>query len=63
MLTAMMVYSLVFGITALTATIAVWRASSCATSQRTGVPYVVHVVEDMGSRSDFSSPAWVLRGI
>jgi hypothetical protein len=60
----MMVYSLVFGLTALTATIAVWRAnSSCVNSQRTLRPYVVHVAEDLGSRSDFSSPARVLRGI
>jgi cell division protein FtsX len=63
-LTAMMVYSLVFGMTALTATIAVWRASSnCATSHTTLVPYVVHVAEDMGRRGDFSSPVRVLRGI
>jgi hypothetical protein len=63
-LTAMMVYSLVFGMTALTASIALWRAnSSCATSQRTLVPHIVHVADDMGSRGDFASPARLLRGI
>jgi cell division protein FtsX len=63
-LTAMMVYSLVFGMTALTATIAVWRAGSdCTTSHSTMVPNVVHVAEDMGRRGDFSSPVRLLRGI
>jgi cell division protein FtsX len=64
MLTAMMVYSLVFGITALSATIAVWRAdSTCATSQRNVLPHIVHVAEDVGNRGDFSGPARLLRGI
>ena len=63
-LTAMMVYSLVFGMTALTATIAVWRAGSdCTTSHTAVVPHAVHVAEDMGSRGDFSSPIRLLRGI
>jgi hypothetical protein len=51
-LTAMMVSSLVLGITALVAAITVWRASSsCSIPHKTVLPYVVQVVEGT-SRSD-----------
>jgi hypothetical protein len=52
-LTAMMVSSLVLGITALAAAITVWRASSSCSIPRTAVlPYVVRVVEATASRAD-----------
>jgi hypothetical protein len=52
-LTAMMVSSLVLGITALAAAITVWRASSsCSISHKTVLPYVVRVVEGTASRAD-----------
>ena len=45
-LTAMMVSSLMLGITALAAAITVWRASSsCSIPRKTVLPYVVQVVE------------------
>jgi len=45
-LTAMMVSSLVLGITALVAAFTVWRASSsCSIPRKTVFPYVVRVVE------------------
>jgi len=48
-LTAMMVSSLVLGITALAAAITVWRASSsCSLPRKTVLPYVVQVVEATG---------------
>jgi predicted small integral membrane protein len=44
-LTAMMVSSLVLGITALVAAITVWRASSsCSIPRKTVLPYVVQAV-------------------
>jgi hypothetical protein len=51
-LTAMMVSSLVLGITALVAAITVWRASSsCSIPHKTLHPYVVQVVGEV-ARSD-----------
>jgi hypothetical protein len=51
-LTALMVSSLVLGLTALVAAITVWRASSsCSISRRTVLPYVVQVVEGSASRA------------
>jgi hypothetical protein len=51
-LTAMMVSSLVLGITALVAAITVWRASSsCSIPHKTVLPYVVQVVEGTAGRS------------
>jgi len=48
-LTAMMVSSLMLGITALAAAITVWRASSsCSIPHKTVLPYVVQVVEATG---------------
>jgi hypothetical protein len=45
-LTAMMVYSVGFGVAALMAAVAVWRASSnCPVSHRPEQPYVVQMVE------------------
>jgi len=52
-LTAMMVSSLVLGITALVAAITVWRASSsCSIPRRTVLPYVVQAVAATASRTD-----------
>jgi hypothetical protein len=52
-LTAMMVSSLVLGITAVVAAITVWRASSsCSLPRKTVLPYVVQVVEEIGARAD-----------
>jgi hypothetical protein len=52
-LTAMMVSSLILGITALVAAFTVWRASSsCSIPRKTVFPYVVRVVEATGSQAD-----------
>jgi hypothetical protein len=52
-LTAMMVCSLVLGMTALAAAITVWRAiSSCPNPRTTVLPYVVQVVAATASRAD-----------
>jgi hypothetical protein len=52
-LTAMMVCSLVLGVTALTAGIAVWRVNfSCAIAERTVLPNVVQVVTGIANRGD-----------
>jgi hypothetical protein len=52
-LTAMMVCSLVLGLTALVAAFTVWRASSsCSIPRKTVFPYVVQVVEATASRAD-----------
>ena len=52
-LTAMMVSSLVLGMTTLAAAITVWRASSSCPNPRTAVlPYFVRVVEATASRAD-----------
>jgi hypothetical protein len=52
-LTAMMVSSLVLGITALVAAIAVWRASSsCSIPHKPVLPYLVQAVEEPASRAD-----------
>jgi hypothetical protein len=46
-LTALVVCWLVFALTALAASVAVWRgSSSCSIPRRSTSPYVVHVVED-----------------
>jgi hypothetical protein len=51
-LTAMMVSSLILGITALVAAITVWRASSsCSIPHKTVLPYVVQVVETPAGRA------------
>ena len=52
-MTAMMVCSLVFGVTAAIAGIKVWRASSvCAIAQSSALPSVVHAVTDVAGQSD-----------
>jgi hypothetical protein len=52
-LTAMMVSSLVLGMTALVAAFTMWRAStSCSIPRKTVFPYVVRVVEASASRAD-----------
>ncbi len=52
-LTAMMVSSLVLGITALVAAITVWRASSsCSIPHKTVPHYLVQVVAEPASRTD-----------
>jgi hypothetical protein len=52
-LTAMMVCSLVFGVSALIAGIKVWRVSStCTVAQMPAPPNVVQVVTDVATRSD-----------
>jgi hypothetical protein len=52
-LTAMMVSSLVLGITALVAAFTMWRAiSSCSLPRKTIFPYVVRVVEANAGRAD-----------
>jgi hypothetical protein len=49
----MMVSSLVFGVTALIAGVAVWRVSSnCSIPQMSALPTIVHAVTDIASRSD-----------
>jgi hypothetical protein len=55
-LTAMMVSTLVLGVTALVAAFTVWRASSsCSIPRKTVLPYVVQVVEETASRADVLS--------
>jgi|ERR1700675_890449 hypothetical protein len=52
-LTAMMVCSLVFGVSALIAGVKVWRVSSlCTIAQTPAPPNVVHVDIDVAGRSD-----------
>jgi hypothetical protein len=52
-LTAMMVCSLVLGLTALAAAFTVWRASStCSIPRKTVFPYVVRVVEATAGRAE-----------
>jgi hypothetical protein len=52
-LTAMMVCSLVFGVTALSAGIAVWRVDSiCPVTEPLALPDVVQLATDHGGRSD-----------
>jgi hypothetical protein len=52
-LTAMMVSSLVLGMTALVAAFTVWRASSsCSIPRKTVLPYVVQIVGATASRAD-----------
>jgi hypothetical protein len=51
-LTAMMVCSLVFGVTALSAGIAVWRVSSSCPTENFSLPNVVQLATDRASRSD-----------
>jgi hypothetical protein len=61
-LTAMMVSSLVFGITVLIAGIAVWRVSSpCSIPQMSALPTVVQAVTEIASRSDLSIPHQALQ--
>jgi hypothetical protein len=52
-LTAMMVSSLILGVTALVAAFTVWRASSsCSIPRKTVFPYVVRVVETTAGRAE-----------
>jgi hypothetical protein len=52
-LMAMTVSSLILGMTAVAAAVAVWRAgSSCSIPRKTVLPYVVQVVEAMTGRAD-----------
>jgi hypothetical protein len=52
-LTAMMVFSLVFGVTALSAGIAVWRVnSSCPVTENPSLPNLVQVATERASESD-----------
>src|ERR1700733_122609 len=52
-MTAIMVCSLVFGVTAAVAGIKVWRASSvCTIAQEFDLPSVVHAVADVAGQSD-----------
>jgi hypothetical protein len=52
-LTAMMVSSLVLGLTGLAAAITVWRDnSSCSIPHKTVHPYLVQIVEGMASRDE-----------
>jgi hypothetical protein len=52
-MTAMMVCSLVFGVTAAIAGIKVWRASSvCSIAQSSTLPSVVHAVTDVAGQGD-----------
>jgi hypothetical protein len=54
-LTAMMVCSLVFGVTALSAGIAVWRVnSSCPVTENPSLPNLVQVATERASGSDLS---------
>jgi len=62
-LTAMMVCSLVLGVTALTAGIAVWRVNfSCAIAERSALPNVVQVVAGIANRSDLLGQHEALSG-
>jgi hypothetical protein len=61
-LTAMMVSSLILGITALVAAFTMWRASSsCSIPRKTVFPYVVQVVEASAGRADELIEHQVLR--
>jgi hypothetical protein len=61
-MTAMMVCSLVFGVTAAIAGIKVWRASSvCTIAQGSALPSVVQADTDVAGQSDLPSQHQVLQ--
>jgi hypothetical protein len=61
-MTAMMVCSLVFGVTAAIAGVKVWRASSvCTIAQSSALPSVVQAVTDVAGQSDLPIQHQVLQ--
>ena len=63
-LTAMVVCWLVFSLTAVVATVELWRAASnCSMPQRSAFPYVVHAAGDIAVRSGALSGVRLLHAV